>query len=169
MMINDGSTDIWENTVALTAHELAHQYFPFYVGTNEKKYAFMDEGWAVMLPYKFMQKLAGINSRLISTVSNYEYLAGTEDDIPMMIPSLSLPYNSYRNSAYDKSSIAYELLRDMLGDELFLKLFKNTLTDGAESILHHTISFSLLMRLPVKILTGFGFHGFLKVVILIWQ
>lgn len=32
MMINDGSTDIWEHTVSLTSHELAHQYFPFYVG-----------------------------------------------------------------------------------------------------------------------------------------
>ncbi|QKJ97813.1 MAG: hypothetical protein HND39_16875 [Ignavibacteriota bacterium] len=44
MMINDGSTDIWEHTVkSLTSHELAHQYFPFYVGSmNEKKYAFMD-------------------------------------------------------------------------------------------------------------------------------
>ncbi|MBE0571772.1 MAG: M1 family metallopeptidase [Ignavibacteriaceae bacterium] len=121
MMINDGSPDVWENTVSLTAHELAHQYFPFFVGTNEKKYAFMDEGWAVMLPYKYMEKLTGINSRLISTVGNYEYLAGKEDDIPMMIPSLSLPYNSYRNSAYDKSSIAYDILRDILGDELFLK------------------------------------------------
>jgi len=124
MMINNGSPDVWENTVSLTAHELAHQYFPFYVGTNEKKYAFMDEGWAVMLPFKYMEKLVGINSRLISTVGNYEYLAGTDDDIPMMIPSLSLPYNSYRNSAYDKSSIAYEILRDMIGDELFLQVLK---------------------------------------------
>ena len=121
MMINDGSSDIWENTVALTAHELAHQYFPFYVGTNEKKYAFMDEGWAVMMIFKYMEKLTGINTRLISNVGNYEYLAGTDDDIPMMLPSLSLPYNSYRNSAYDKSSIAYEILRDMIGDELFLQ------------------------------------------------
>lgn len=121
MMINDASTDIWEYTASLTAHELAHQYFPFIVGTNEKKYAFMDEGWAVMLPFKYMEKLAGVKSRLINNVSSYNYLAGTEDDIPMMIQSLSLPYNSYRNSAYDKSSIAYEILRDMLGDELFLK------------------------------------------------
>jgi hypothetical protein len=124
MMINDGSPDVWENTVALTAHEMAHQYFPFYVGTNEKKYAFMDEGWAVMMIFKYMEKLTGINTRLMTNIGNYEYLAGTEDDIPMMIPSLSLPYNSYRNSAYDKSSIAYELLRDMLGDELFLKVFQ---------------------------------------------
>jgi hypothetical protein len=121
MMINDASIDIWEYTASLTAHELAHQYFPFMVGTNEKKYAFMDEGWAVMLPFKYMEKLAGVKSRLINNVSSYQYLAGTEDDIPMMIQSLSLPYNSYRNSAYDKSSIAYEILRDMLGDDLFLK------------------------------------------------
>jgi hypothetical protein len=121
MMINDGSPDILENTVSLTAHEMAHQYFPFYVGTNEKKYAFMDEGWAVMMIFKYMEKLSGINSRLISNVGNYEYLAGTEEDIPAMITSLSLTYTAYRNSAYDRSSIAYELLRDMLGDEIFLK------------------------------------------------
>jgi hypothetical protein len=121
MMINDGSPDVWENTVSLTAHEIAHQYFPFFVGTNEKKYAFMDEGWAVMLIFKYMEKLTGINSRLISNVGNYEYLAGTEYDIPATIPSLSLTYTAYRNSAYDRSSIAYEILRDMLGDELFLE------------------------------------------------
>ena len=121
MMINDGSPDVWENTVALTAHEMAHQYFPFFVGTNEKKYAFMDEGWAVMMIFKYMEKLTGINTRLISNVGNYEYLAGTEDDIPAMIPSFSLTYTAYRNSAYDRSSISYEILRDMLGDEIFLK------------------------------------------------
>jgi len=124
MMINDASLDIWEYTASLTAHELAHQYFPFMVGTNEKKYAFMDEGWAVMLPFKYMERLAGVKSRLINNVSTYQYLAGTEDDIPMMIQSLSLPYNSYRNAAYDKSSIAYEVLRDMLGDDIFLTALK---------------------------------------------
>jgi hypothetical protein len=124
MMINDGSPEIWENTVSLTAHEMAHQYFPFYVGTNEKKYAFMDEGWAVFLPFKFMEKLTGFNSRLARNVSVYQELAGTEDDIPEIIPSLSLTYTAYRISAYDRSSIAYEILSDMLGDELFLKALK---------------------------------------------
>jgi hypothetical protein len=121
MMINDGSPDNMESTIGLTAHEMAHQYFPFFVGTNEKKYAFMDEAWAVLLPFKYMEEYAGINSRLISTVGNYEYLAGTEDDIPPMVTSLSLTYTSYRNSAYNRSSISYEILRDMLGDEIFLK------------------------------------------------
>jgi hypothetical protein len=124
MMVNNGSNDIYENTVSLTAHEMAHQYFPLYVGTNEKKYAFMDEGWAVMLPFKYMENLTGFNSRLVRNISAYRSIAGTEDDIPQMIPSLSLTYIAYRNSAYDRSSIAYEILRDMLGDELFLKALK---------------------------------------------
>jgi hypothetical protein len=121
MMINDGSPNDLESTVSLTAHEMAHQYFPFFVGTNEKKYAFMDEAWAVLLPFKYMEEFAGINTRLISTVGNYEYLAGTEDDIPPMITAFSQNYISYRNSAYNRPSIAYEELRDMLGDDLFIK------------------------------------------------
>jgi len=81
----------------------------------------MDEAWAVMLPFKFMETFAGINARLITTVSNYEYLAGTEVDIPPMVTSISLSYVSYRNSGYNRSSIAYETLRDILGDKIFLK------------------------------------------------
>lgn len=121
MMINDGSPDSFDRTVDLTAHEMAHQYFPFYVGTNEKKYAFMDEGWAVMLPFNYMEKFAGINARLISTVANYEIITGTEDDIAPMIISNSLNYGSYRNAAYNRPAIAYEFLNDMLGDNLFVE------------------------------------------------
>jgi len=121
MMINDGSPDNIDRTVDLTAHEMAHQYFPFLVGTNEKKYAFMDEGWAVMIPFNFMEKFAGINTRLIGTVANYEMIAGTEDDIAPMIISNSLSYGSYRNAAYNRPAIAYEFLNDMLGDKLFVK------------------------------------------------
>jgi hypothetical protein len=53
MMINDGSASTLAGTVGLTSHEIAHTYFPFHMGINERKYAFMDEGWAVMLPFEF--------------------------------------------------------------------------------------------------------------------
>ena len=32
-------------------HEIAHTYFPFYMGINETRYAFMDEGWATTFEY----------------------------------------------------------------------------------------------------------------------
>ena len=125
MMINDGSYDIYENTASLTAHEMGHQYFPFYVGTNEQKYAFMDEGWANFLAFSYMETITDFNSRLARNATTYENLAGTENDIPEIIPSLSQPYGAYRNSAYDRPAVAYEILYDMLGDELFKKAFRD--------------------------------------------
>ncbi|MDY0084102.1 MAG: hypothetical protein RBR74_13035, partial [Ignavibacteriaceae bacterium] len=44
MIVNNGSTTSKAGTVGLTSHELAHQYMPFFMGTNERKYPFMDEG-----------------------------------------------------------------------------------------------------------------------------
>ena len=32
-------------------HEIAHTYFPFYMGINETRYAYMDEGWATTFEY----------------------------------------------------------------------------------------------------------------------
>ena len=124
MMINDGSYDIEEYTASLTAHETGHQYFPFYIGTNEQKYAFMDEGWANFLASEFMETITDFNSRLARTVASYENHAGTEDDIPEIIPSLSQSYTAYRNGAYDRSFIAYEILKETLGEELFKKAFR---------------------------------------------
>ncbi len=121
MIINDGSPSKLDETIALTAHELTHQYFPFYVGTNEKKYAFMDEGFAVMLPYKYIEEEVGFNSRLLNTVTAYEAIAGSDADIPPMVPSLFLSYVSYRNSAYNRPSLAYNILKDMIGDQLFFQ------------------------------------------------
>ena len=42
MIANNGQPDI-----PLTAHEVFHTYFPMYVRTNERRWAWMDEGWAV--------------------------------------------------------------------------------------------------------------------------
>src|SRR5947208_15437076 len=32
-------------------HEIAHTYMPFYMGINETRYGFMDEGWATTFEY----------------------------------------------------------------------------------------------------------------------
>src|SRR6476469_7813289 len=46
MMANDES---YEDTLIsrfVAEHEIAHTYMPFYMGINETRYGFMDEGWA---------------------------------------------------------------------------------------------------------------------------
>ena len=39
----------------MVAHEIAHTYFPFYMGINETRYGFMDEGWATTFEYLINQ------------------------------------------------------------------------------------------------------------------
>ena len=121
MMINDGSTSTLAGTVGVTSHEIAHTYFPFYMGTNERKYAFMDEGWAVMLPYDFQERMAEGNDPRKRQIYAYQRYAGTERDVPLIVPSVNLIGATYRMYAYARPGAAYEILRDMLGDELFLK------------------------------------------------
>jgi hypothetical protein len=121
MIVNNGREDTKAGTVGLTSHELAHTYMPFYMGTNERKYPFMDEGWAVMLPYDFQERMVDGNTPRLRTVTGYESFAGNEYDLPLMIPSPTISYRSYRISAYNKPAIAYDILRKTLGDDLFLK------------------------------------------------
>lgn len=118
MMVNDGSTKEWASTVGLTSHEILHTYFPFYMGTNERKYAWMDEGWAVMLPFKFQTEY-GQYDPIARTVKQYEEVAGSELDVPLMILSTNLKGYAYRTASYNRSGVAYEILRDMLGEEKF--------------------------------------------------
>ena len=124
MIVNNGSEDSKAGTVGLTSHELAHQYMPFYLGTNERKYPFMDEGWAVMLPYDFQERMAEGNTPRLRTIKGYEDFAGNEFDLPLMIPTPTISWRSYRISAYNKPALAYDILRKTLGDNLFLKALR---------------------------------------------
>ena len=121
MIVNNGREDNKAGTVHLTSHELSHQYLPFYVGTNERKYPFMDEGWAVMLPFDFQERMAEGYKPRKRYAKAYEEFAGNEYDLPLMIPSPIISYRSYRTSGYNKPALAYEFLRQTLGDDLFLK------------------------------------------------
>jgi len=121
MIVNNGSEDTKTGTVGLTSHELAHQYMPFYMGTNERKYPFMDEGWAVMLPFDFQERMAEGNTPRVRTATGFENFSGNEYELPLMVPSPTINWRSYRISAYNRPAIAYDILRKTLGDELFLK------------------------------------------------
>jgi hypothetical protein len=51
MMVNDSQFGDPVFAQLVQDHEIAHTWFPFYMGINESKYAFMDEGWATTLEY----------------------------------------------------------------------------------------------------------------------
>lgn len=120
MIINDGSAARWSGTVGVTSHEIAHQYFPFYMGINEKKYGWMDEGMAVFLPFDFQEKTGEYNPRS-TNVNSYEWYAGREMELPMMIPNYHMKGQILRMAIYVRPALAYDFLYDALGKELFDK------------------------------------------------
>jgi hypothetical protein len=109
-------------------HEILHSYFPFYMGTNERKYGFMDEGWAHMLPMEIqtveMNKVLRdkIDARTFNNIWNYEEEAGTEKyDRPPAVLTIGVDGNSSHVSNHNRPGAAYYFLQDMLGKDLFKK------------------------------------------------
>lgn len=124
MMVNDSKTDKHSSDVYLTSHEITHSYFPFYMGINERKYAWMDEGWAVYLPQDFQTKNSeDIDSRA-RNINNYLKYAGTSYDIPVIMISNQLNSPSYRIASYQKAACTYDILKDILGNDSYKKCLK---------------------------------------------
>ncbi|MDH7604876.1 MAG: M1 family metallopeptidase [Melioribacter sp.] len=121
MMCNNSSVPEIQGTIHLTSHEIAHTYFPFFMGINEKKYAWMDEGWATMLPFDFQTEQAEGYDPRTRNAQGYSEVGGTDKDLPPMITSYQMRGPSYRNASYRRPAAAYEFLRNLLGDDLFKK------------------------------------------------
>jgi hypothetical protein len=120
MMVNDESLKVRANTINLTDHEIFHTMFPFYMGTNETKYGWMDEGWATLGEWLLTSI---IDTAVVDTwsIDNYEKIAGTEADLPVITITTQEYGETFFNNSYPKPAFAYMFLKDMLGDKVFYK------------------------------------------------
>lgn len=121
MMVNDAASPSMSASYSLTYHEIAHTYFPFYMGINEKKHAWMDEGWASFFPEDKMLEKGYADVPLQWEVIGYARTSGTSADAPLMSLSHQLRSGVYFNLSYSKAALAYWNLREVLGQEVFLK------------------------------------------------
>jgi hypothetical protein len=119
MMVNDNPLQDRADEIELTDHEIFHTMFPFYMGINETKYAWMDEGWATIGEWLISPMIDSslVDEYGVGAVANQ---SGTERDVPIM--ALSTEQNqSYFINAYPKPAMGYLFVKDLLGDELFYK------------------------------------------------
>ncbi|MDX1702526.1 MAG: M1 family metallopeptidase, partial [Melioribacteraceae bacterium] len=89
MMANNGAPKDRPRHVGLIFHEIAHNYFPFMMGTNERKYAWMDEGWAAFLPTELVQYYDPDYDYHENRIRSFERYSGYESDLPLVVPSYS--------------------------------------------------------------------------------
>jgi hypothetical protein len=123
MMMNDSHVSDLAFAQLVQDHEQAHTYFPFYMGTNESRYGFMDEGWATTFEY-----LIGIPEKGQEAADKFykqfrvtRWIHGAHDkENPIITPNPDITFG-VGNNEYGKPSLSYLALKDMLGDKIFRK------------------------------------------------
>ena len=120
MMVNDNPTATREDAITLTDHEIFHTMFPFYMGINETKYGWMDEGWATIGEWLLSSI---IDPKLDDDygVARYATYAATESDLPIVTLSTQQTGLPFFLNSYPKPGMGYLYVKDLLGDELFTK------------------------------------------------
>lgn len=120
MMVNDNPLEDREETIELTDHEIFHTMFPFYMGVNETKYGWMDEGWATIGEWLLTPMIDSIYTDPYGIVP-YEMFAGDEADVPISTLTTMLAGSPAFLNTYPKPAFGYLYVKDMLGDSLFFK------------------------------------------------
>ena len=122
MMVNDMSFDDPSYVFKLTSHEISHSYFPFMMGINETKYAWMDEGWACFFDYFICYDLDSPDKASVYYLEKYKRDAALDSNVPMMTTSVYLKRPVYHYNSYAKPAVFLFILKDLLGEQLFTKL-----------------------------------------------
>lgn len=122
MFANDASNEDALFTRFVAAHELLHSWFPFYMGINEQRYGFMDEGWTTAFEYLINTRDLGPETanrvfqqfRSQSLVPPY-----SGSDIPIITPGDSADGIALAVNEYGKSALGFLALKELMGDGLF--------------------------------------------------
>lgn len=120
MMVNDNPVTSREDAITLTDHEIFHTMFPFYMGINETKYGWMDEGWATIGEWLISPM---IDSSIVDEygVGPTASTSGVKDDSPIVTLTPDLKGIAFFTNSYPKPGLGYLFVKDYLGDALFTK------------------------------------------------
>jgi hypothetical protein len=118
---NERGGGLWE----VTNHEFGHNWFPMIVGSNERKYAWMDEG--------FNTFINGVDTRVFNkgefqhrsdAQKAAQYMFSEKSEALLTVPDVILP-NNLGTAAYAKPAMALDLLRKfVLGEKRFDYAFR---------------------------------------------
>jgi hypothetical protein len=140
-IVFDGIEDKGKTLFWITAHEIGHDWFPMIVGSNERRSAFMDEGFNTFID---IQESAEFQGGVYGPKRDSEYSAGGEPaetilkvlDNPVA-PNILMPADAYTGPlghpvSYFKGAYGMTLLREqILGPERFDWAFRKYIRDWA--------------------------------------
>jgi hypothetical protein len=123
MMVNDSSNPDTTFSRFVAEHEIAHSWFPFYMGINETRYGFMDEGWATT--FEYLINVADMGAARAGQFFRQFRVQGwirdpsPAEDLPIVTPGDVLTGSALGNNEYGKAALGYLAAKDLLGDAAF--------------------------------------------------
>ncbi len=112
-----------ERFYGLIAHEYGHMWFPMVVGSNEKRYTWMDEGLTSFIEAQAAHKRWG---QPLGINPAYLRIAGTGREVELMRHGDRYPIGSLARvvAGYSKPESVLHMLRALLGDSVFHRAFR---------------------------------------------
>lgn len=104
-------------------HEAAHQWWPMMLGTNETRYAWMDEGLNQYMNILSRAHREGKPYNLDTLGQRYGNISGDEEEAPLMW-SANDAGNGYRFQTYQKTPLMLSMLGGIVGDEAVIAATK---------------------------------------------
>jgi hypothetical protein len=127
MMVNYRLTDDEVQSAELTAHEIFHALFPFYVGFNETKYSFMDEGLATLSEFTLHHSIIPALP-LRYDIGPVNETAGSDFDVPIITLTPQLTGKARYSNKDLKPALGFHYVKEMLGDEKFSAALRYVIT-----------------------------------------
>jgi hypothetical protein len=125
MMANDETYADTTFAKFVAEHEIAHTYMPFYMGINETRYGFMDEGWATTFELLIGRADMGTDKAEEAyrefRVNSWSYSNSPDEDLPIITPGDDQASQGLGDNEYGKPSLGYLAVKDLLGDDVFKK------------------------------------------------
>ena len=113
------------------AHELIHMWFPMLLGSNEKRYAWQDEGFTSFWTTLCRDDLTKRQNGPRGDVMSYAGSVAGGGDVVCMRHADAYGEDDFGFGAYTKPAAVLHQLRGLLGDETFFAAFRRYAADWA--------------------------------------
>jgi hypothetical protein len=132
MFVMVGAGEDSMSTFSTINHEHGHEWFPMIVGSNERRYPWMDEGFNTYIN-TFAKELRWRDTVMIeSMLDNWKYAVDAGIDVPLMTAADNVPAAALGSVAYRKPAVLLITLRNqIIGPELFDAAFKEYIRNWA--------------------------------------
>jgi hypothetical protein len=132
MFVMVGAGEDSMSTFSTINHEHGHEWFPMIVGSNERRYPWMDEGFNTYIN-TFAKELRWRDTVMIeSMLDNWKYAVDAGVDVPLMTAADNVPATALGSVAYRKPAVLLITLRNQIvGPELFDAAFREYIRNWA--------------------------------------